>query len=336
MNLGAQFLAQDFDEYLESVRNAERAGYAFAWVIDSQLLWQDVYVYMSRGMAETERIVFGTAVTNPFTRHLTVTASAFGTLAQLHPGRIVLGIGRGDSAVRPMGLPPVRTAVLGESVAVLRTLLAGDAVHMNDTDVRLRWAAQDLGVPIMISATGPRNLRQAGALADRVMLYVGVTAEAISWAVEHVHAGARDAGRDPLSLKISILCAMRVDEDQEAAWEACRWAPAACANHIADMARNNPEHGMPAVMMRLIESRDSYDYYAGHLDSGADHTGYLTGELVDDFAIAGAPDRCIAKLRELADLGVDEVSVAYMNGEFDQMDRVGREIIPALAAIGAG
>ena len=41
---------------------------------------------MTRGLAATERIVFGSAVTNPFTRHLTVTASGFGTLAQDAPG----------------------------------------------------------------------------------------------------------------------------------------------------------------------------------------------------------------------------------------------------------
>lgn len=335
MKLGAQFLAQDFDEYVASVRKAEESGYEFAWVIDSQLLWQDVFVYLARGLAATERIVFGTAVTNPFTRHLTVTASAFGTLAQLHPDRIVLGIGRGDSAVRPMGLPPVRTKVLGDAIPVLRELLGGRSVKLNDTDVHLRWATEDLRVPIMISATGPRNLRQGGALADRVMLYVGVTPEAVSWAIEQVRGGAADAGRNPDEVKISILCAMRVSEDQEAAWEACRWSPAACANHIADMARNNPDHGMPEVLRRLIRSRDQYDYYAGHLDSGAEHTSYLTGELVDDFAIAGPPEKCIGKLRALADLGVDEVSVAYLNGEFEQMDRVGREIIPALAQLPA-
>src|SRR4029077_12049668 len=116
-------------------------------LIDSQLLWQDMFVYMTRGLASTERIVFGSAVTNPFTRHLTVTASGFGTLAQLHPGRIVLGIGRGDSAVRPMGLPPVRTKVLGDAIPVLRALLGGRSVRLNDTDVYLRWATQDLGVP---------------------------------------------------------------------------------------------------------------------------------------------------------------------------------------------
>jgi len=48
MKLGAQFLAQDFDEYVASVRKAEESGYEFAWVIDSQLLWQDVFRSTSR------------------------------------------------------------------------------------------------------------------------------------------------------------------------------------------------------------------------------------------------------------------------------------------------
>ena len=51
MRLGAQFLVEDFEEYLTSVRCAEEAGYEFAWLIDSQLLWQDVYVYLARGLA---------------------------------------------------------------------------------------------------------------------------------------------------------------------------------------------------------------------------------------------------------------------------------------------
>jgi len=46
--------------------------------------------------------------------------------------------------------------------------------------------------------------------------------------------------------------------------------------------------------MNLIRSRDQYDYYAGHLDSGAEHTAYLSGELVDDFAL---PDDHFGKLR---------------------------------------
>jgi 5,10-methylenetetrahydromethanopterin reductase len=185
----------------------------------------------------------------------------------------------------------------------------------------------------MMSGTGPRNLRLAGSLADRVMLYVGVTPEAVQWALRHVHEGARSAGRDPEQLKVSILCAMHVSEDRDAAAVACRWAPAACANHLADMARNNPDNDMPAVMLGLVEARDAYDYYAGHLDSGAEHTAYLTPELIDDYAIAGPADHCLRKLAALSEIGVDEVSVAYNNGSFEQMERVGAEIVPALAAL---
>ena len=75
----------------------------------------------------------------------------------------------------------------------------------------------------------------------------------------------------------------------------------------------------------------AYDYYEGHLDSSAEHTGWLTDELIDDFAINGPAERCLERIRALADLGVDEVSGAYLNGQIDQLQRVGREIVPALA-----
>jgi 5,10-methylenetetrahydromethanopterin reductase len=265
-----------------------------------------------------------------------VTASFFATLAKLHPGRVALGIGRGDSAVRAMGLPPARTAQLARYVTSLRELMAGRVTELNGAAVHMPWLDGDAGVPIMMSATGPKNLRLAGALADRVMLYVGVTPEAVSWAMEHVRGGAQAAGRDPAEVKVSILCAMHVSDDHEAAADACRWSPAACANHIADMARHNPDHRMPAVMLRLLDAREGYDYYGGHLDSSASHNAYLTTELIDDFAIAGPVDACLQKLAALSDIGVDEVSVAYNNGAFEQMERVGNEIIPALAVPPAG
>jgi alkanesulfonate monooxygenase SsuD/methylene tetrahydromethanopterin reductase-like flavin-dependent oxidoreductase (luciferase family) len=335
MRLGAQFLPENFDDYIASVRAAEQAGYEFAWLVDSQILWQDVYVYLTHGLRATDRITFGTAVTNPVTRHVTVTASFFATLNDLHPGRVHVGIGRGDSSVRTMGIPPARTAQLEEYVHALRRLLRGQATPLGGCQVALRWLGHDPQVPIMMSGTGPRNLRLAGALADRVMLYVGVTPEAVQWALRHVHEGAEAAGRPLDAVKVSILCAMHVGDDHDAAAVACRWAPAACANHIADMARHNPDNDMPEVMLRLLRAREDYDYYAGHLDSQAEHTAYLTTELVDDFAVAGPVDHCLSKLRALAAIGVDEVSVAYNNGAFEQMERVGNEIVPALSGLTA-
>jgi alkanesulfonate monooxygenase SsuD/methylene tetrahydromethanopterin reductase-like flavin-dependent oxidoreductase (luciferase family) len=329
--IGSQFTCERFDECIASVQRAEQAGYSHAWFIDSQILWQDCFVYMTSALAATDRIVVGTAVTNPFTRHVTTTASAFATLAELHPGRLELGIGRGDSAVRTMGLNPVKTTFLQESIPVLRDLMAGRHVTLNGADVHFRWLDGDAGVPIMMSATGPRNLRLAGSLADRVMLYVGVNPTAVQWAIDHVRAGAESAGRDPDAVRFSVLTAMWVGDDQQAAWDACRWAPAACANHIADTMKRNPAHDMPEEMTRLPQSRDEYDYYAGHLSSEADHTAYLTGELIDDFAIAGPADKVRAKVQELFDLGIDEISCAYLNGALDQIDTVGREVIAEVA-----
>src|SRR6185503_88620 len=60
---------------------------------------------------------------------------------------------------------------------------------------RIRWA--DEHVPIMLCATGPKNLRLAGALADIAMIYVGVHPASVRWAIDHVRAGAEEAGRDP-------------------------------------------------------------------------------------------------------------------------------------------
>jgi alkanesulfonate monooxygenase SsuD/methylene tetrahydromethanopterin reductase-like flavin-dependent oxidoreductase (luciferase family) len=327
-------MCQDFAECIASVRKAEEAGYSHAWFIDSQILWQDCVVYMTSALAATERIVVGTAVTNPYTRHVTTTASTFATLAELYPGRLALGIGRGDSAVRTMGLDPVKTAFLRESVPLLRDLMAGRTVSINDTDVHLRWVDSDPEIPIMMSATGPKNLRLAGSLADRVMLYVGVADTSVSWAMDHVRAGAEEAGRDPDAIAFSLLTAMWVSDDQQEAWDKCRWAPAACANHIADTMRRNPAHDMPETMTRLAESRDAYDYYAGHLSSEADHTAYLTGELLDDFTLAGPAGKVRQCVDRLFELGIDEISCAYLNGAFEQMETVGREIIPATVATG--
>jgi alkanesulfonate monooxygenase SsuD/methylene tetrahydromethanopterin reductase-like flavin-dependent oxidoreductase (luciferase family) len=335
MKLAAHFLPEAFPVFLDSVRTAEEAGYSRAWVVDSQMLWEDVWIYMAHALRETERIEVGVAVANPVTRHFTVSASAAATLARLHPGRVLLGLGRGDSAVRTLGLRQVATARMAEIVPRLRDLVAGREVDFRGTPIRIRWASGE-PVPVMMAATGPRNLRLAGALADIVMAQVGVHPESVRWAVDHVRAGAAEAGRDPDSVEIALFCGMWVSDDLAEARARGRWAAACAANHLEDVMRRNPEHGMPDVLYQVVLARTQhYDYYAGHLDSSAEHTGYLTDELIDTFALVGPARRCLERIRELAALGVTEISAAYLNGQREQLERVGREIVPALAEVTA-
>jgi alkanesulfonate monooxygenase SsuD/methylene tetrahydromethanopterin reductase-like flavin-dependent oxidoreductase (luciferase family) len=299
------------------------------------MLWEDVWVYMTHALAATERIEVGVAVANPYTRHYTVSAGAAATLAQLHPGRVILGLGRGDSAVRTLGRKQVATTRMAEVIPRVRELLAGREAQEDGAPIRLRWAKGER-VPVLLAATGPRNLRLAGRLADIAMLQVGYHPESVRWAIGEVRAGAEEAGRDPGSVEIALFGGMWVSDDPEEARAESRWAAACAANHIGDVIARVPEHGMPETLTRLVDARTQhYDYYAGHLDSSAEHTGWLTDELIDDFAITGPAERCLERIRELATLGVSEISSAYLNGQLEQMRRVGREIVTALAEIPA-
>jgi len=248
---------------------------------------------------------------------------------------VILGLGRGDSAVRTLGLGQVATRRFAEIVPLVRDLTAGREIEVEGGAIRIRWATGE-HVPIAIAATGPRNLRLAGALADIAMPQVGANPAAVRWAVEQIRAGATDAGRDPDEVEIAIFCGMWVSDDLDESREESRWAAACAANHIGDVMQRVPDHGMPEELTRLVEARtQAYDYYEGHLDSSAEHTGWLTPELIDDFAVTGPPDRCLERIRELAEAGVDEISTAYLNGKRDQIKRVGESIVPALTAIPA-
>ena len=98
-----------------AVRMAQRAeadGFDGWFVVDSQNLAGDCYVALAQAAAATERIQLGTGVTNPFTRHPAVTASAIASVHAASGGRAVLGIGRGDSALAHLGLAPAPVAAV--------------------------------------------------------------------------------------------------------------------------------------------------------------------------------------------------------------------------------
>jgi 5,10-methylenetetrahydromethanopterin reductase len=332
MKIAAQFMPEDLATFTASVEAAEDAGYSRAYVVDGQLLWRNSIVYMTHGLAATRRLPFGTAVVNPFTRHWTVLANIHASLAELHPGRVILGIGRGDNSVRTIGKGPVPTRVVREVVPRLRKLMAGGLVDEDGQELQIRWARQD--VQILMAGTGPKNLRAAGALADIAMIQVGTHPAAVKWAIEHVKAGAEDAGRDPDEVETTIYTAMWVSDDLDEARSMTKWAAACAANHIESVARSSKAHGMPQEMARILEHRPDHYDYAGHLDPSVDRSEY-PDDIVDDFGISGPPERCIEKLRALAAVGLDEVAPAYLNGRIAEMERVGREIMPALAALPA-
>src|ERR1700716_3526131 len=84
----------------------EEEGVGRIWLVDSQLAMKDVYAGLLLAAQSTRRAQLGPGVTNPLTRHPTVTASAMAALAEVSGGRAILGLGAGDSALYGLGRQP--------------------------------------------------------------------------------------------------------------------------------------------------------------------------------------------------------------------------------------
>src|SRR4029077_14914404 len=110
----------------------------------------------------TERLHLGLNVTNPGTREPTVTASAFATLQDVSGGRMIMGIGRGDSARRTIGQQPVKVAEFEAACRMIRDLMNGRPVEWNDTEIEFAWAKGRPEIPLYIAGYGPRVLAIAG------------------------------------------------------------------------------------------------------------------------------------------------------------------------------
>lgn len=201
-------------EVADEIARAERLGFDTAWVADSQLLWRDVWVAMGLAAARTERITLASAVTNVTTRFPSVVASAVNTVAELAPGRVWLGLGTGDSSVKPIGLAPSTRERLRAGIAEIRGLLDGETVDINGHGVHLHGATGS--VPVHLAASGPRTFRLAGEIADGVLTLSGVSPETLARTVAPVTEGARAASRPMPEVTVGAFCALTDDIERDA------------------------------------------------------------------------------------------------------------------------
>src|ERR1700678_3840728 len=154
---------------VEMMQRAEDAGFSYGWTWDSHVLWQEPFVIYSAVLAATSRLTVGTMVTNPGTRDWSVIASLFATLNDMYGNRTVCGIGRGDSARRYIGQPPVSLSTLSDAMAVIKGLAEGRAADLHGTTVQIPWV-RDGRLEIWMAGYGPKALALAGQQADGFIL----------------------------------------------------------------------------------------------------------------------------------------------------------------------
>src|ERR1700759_697540 len=143
-----------FGRFLELLQLAEEAGFEYGWTYDSHVLWQESIPLLALAADRTSKLKLGHFATNPGTRDPTVLARAYATLHDIPEGRMVMGIGRGDSARRVIGLQPVKVAEFERDCRMIRDLMNGREVHWNDKDLKLTWARTDTQIPMYVAGSG--------------------------------------------------------------------------------------------------------------------------------------------------------------------------------------
>jgi probable F420-dependent oxidoreductase len=321
--------------FLELIELAERNGFEYGWTYDSHVLWHEATPLLTLAVERTERMKFGHFVTNPGTREPTVLASMYATLHVISEGRMVMGIGRGDSARRVIGLQPVKVAEFEQDCRMIREFMNGRPVTWNEKELQLEWARTEPAIPMYVAGYGPKALAVAGRVSDGVIIQLADPV-IVEWIMSTARAAAEKEGRDPDALDCIVGAPSKVTDNLAQAREEVRWFPAMVSNHVMDLIeRYGWNSDIPSELTDYVKARKFYDY-KDHSRVGAAHGEFVSDEICDRFCVIGDAEQCTAKLRELEAVGVGQFNIYLMtNGQEEVLEAYGGEIIPRFESVAA-
>jgi 5,10-methylenetetrahydromethanopterin reductase len=274
-------------------------------------LWPDTYQLQALIAARTSRIQIGSMVTNPYTRHAAVHASALATLQEVSGGRAFcgLGVGAGLEELRMDYPRPVRT--LREMITAMRGLLAGETVHLDGETVQIDGAKllrpPTTPVPIAIGTRSPGVMKLAGEVADIALvgarhLTPEIVARYRGWLAE----GAARVGRDVSEIEVLPRVTLCVSDDEDLAVDSVKRFAAHYLDILGDYGPPVDPRRRAAIVATLSDATGWYfdlDRY-----DPPEMSALIDADLARKFAIVGTPEQCASQLRDLLDLGFDGVS----------------------------
>jgi 5,10-methylenetetrahydromethanopterin reductase len=274
-------------------RTVEDAGFDELW------LWEDCFfaggiATTATALAATSQVKVGLGIMPAPVRNAAFVAMEIAALARMHPGRVMPGFGHGVADwMRQIGAKPEsQLALLEETVAAVRSMLAGEEVHLDGRYVKLDGVRLDQPPeqvpPIFTGVRRERSLALSGRVADGTILSEPSTLSYIAWAREQI------AATRPHRLTVFAWC--NVDADGAAARAALR----------------------PLVEERLQDGGPQ----AEHLGDTADMDA-----LIGRAGVVGTPEECAASIRALAEAGADSV-VLVPQPDHDVDPRALAELLP--------
>ncbi|MDQ6658061.1 MAG: glucose-6-phosphate dehydrogenase (coenzyme-F420) [Actinomycetota bacterium] len=304
---------------------AEQAGFDSVFVSDHFQPWRHdgghapaALPWLGAVGAKTQRILLGTSVLTPtFRYHPAVIAQAFATLGVLYPGRVILGVGSGESLNEvPLGLQwpdgKERFARMKEAVALIKELWTRDRVTFQgtyySTDRATIYDRPEQPVPIYIGASGPAATRLAGRVADGFITTSGKDPALYSdTLLPALTEGAGKGGRTLGDIDLLIEMKVSFDHDKEKALQDTRhWAALALSpeekTHVDD----------PTEMQRLADALP-------------------VERAASRWIVSTDPDEHVEKIRTYLDLGFNHL-VFHAPGT-DQprfLELYGEEVLPRI------
>jgi 5,10-methylenetetrahydromethanopterin reductase len=206
--------------------HAEDLGYDSVWVADSQMMFSDVYAVLALAARQTSRLRIGPGTAICGTRIAPVQVAAMATLNRMAPGRVFLGIGTGNTAMRTMGQKPMKMAAFGDYLRVLSGLLDGQVVDYTfegrTRPVKMlrhetRFMNLEPRIPLYVSGFGPRAMALAGEYGDGLVFAIPPRGVPVQEALAHVRQGAARRGRNLEGYRNATLTNVALLQPGEAA-----------------------------------------------------------------------------------------------------------------------
>jgi 5,10-methylenetetrahydromethanopterin reductase len=302
-------------------RLCEASGLDFVGVADVQMLWPDLYVVLAQIAGATRRIRLGPWVTNPVTRHPTVTANAVATIDTLSEGRAFLGIGNGDGAVRTIGTTPARFEELAAAIAMIGRLARGEEVETPAGPCKLATARGRL--TIYWAAADARSLVCGGGCADGVIVSGWLLPELLDRARDHIAEGARATGRDPSAVEAIFNTGLSIHDDRARALDAARpYVARALARTSSTWLPDWTEDDMKRF-------RSQYDY-SHHFRADHELAALVPEHMVQRKAVAGTPEECGELIRRVRDRGYTKLALFPMGDVETTVRLLATRVLPLL------
>jgi|Deesub1362A_J573_1020465.scaffolds.fasta_scaffold00908_11 5,10-methylenetetrahydromethanopterin reductase len=287
----------DLKETLEIAKKADELGYYGLWPVD-EIYHKDPWITMAMCAMETEKLVYGPAVTHVYLRDPTLIAQSLGTLDELSNGRVACAISIGNIImleqyhIQWKNTKPI--ARLKEAVSIIRKLLNGEPLTHEGEFYRysgLFSASKKIGkIPIYIGGMGgPRSFRLAGEIGDGGMFALGYSYDYYKEVVEEMEKGAKKSGRDFEEIDVAGWINYCVSKDSDAAKEAARLMVGFYIPAMPE--RQLRAHGVNPEDVKEINEA----FFQGDVKKVVDLT---TMDLVERLSVSGSPDEIVDKIEK--------------------------------------